>query len=358
MQTNVSIWIGIKSFSLSLEEKRAIEEGFISGVLLFKRNIESLSQLWELCQEIHSLRPAPIIAIDREGGEVDRLKHLPEYPLWPSPAELARVCSLKEIEKTALYMSQEIRDLGICVNFAPCVDIPSVCNPLFKGRLWGKNSKSISEKAIAWLKGVKKAGLASCAKHFPGHGGVKEDSHFELPVDQRKFEILKNRDILPFQEMITEKVDMIMTAHVLYPEVDALHPATLSSFFLQKGLREKMSFSGLIVSDDLDMKALYKANTSLPQVMVQALEAGVDILLKCSPCANGWEWVEEFKEALSQKKIDREQIQKNKAREIRISQFRQQYSHIKPCSSFKGLKKRSQSFGNWCDELHKRIESI
>ena len=359
MKTDFSVWMGIKGLSLSQEEKKSLEERFISGVVLFKRNIESLSQLWELCREIHSLKSAPFIAMDREGGEVDRLKHLPDYPLWPAPAELSQVCSLEEIEKTAFYMSQEMRDLGICLNFAPCVDIPSVYNPLFKGRLWGKEEKQISEKAIAWLKGLKKAGLAACAKHFPGHGGVKEDSHFELPIDQRNFEILKNKDILPFQKMIAEKVDMIMTAHILYPKVDSLHPATLSSLFLQKVLREDMSFSSLIVSDDLDMKALYRAEISLPQVMVQALEAGVDILLKCDPCVNGWAWIEQFKEALSQNKGAREQLNKqNKERKLRISEFKQKYSHIKPCSSFKALKTRLQPFGNWCDELHKKIESL
>ena len=155
--------------------------------------------------------------------------------------------------------------------------------PSLKADYGEDTPEEISKKARAYFYGLKKAGLAACAKHFPGHGGVREDSHIKLPVDHRDFKALYAHDLIPFQKMIVAGVEMIMSAHVLYPKMDSVKPATLSSFFLEKTLRKKMGFQGLIVSDDLDMKALYEKDFSLPEVMVQALCVGVDILLKCEP---------------------------------------------------------------------------
>ena len=346
------IWAGIKGVHLSEEEKKSIQELGISGLILFKRNIESLSQLFELCREIHSLNPPPLIMIDREGGAVDRLKHLPEFPSWPAPSKLAELCTLEEIEKIAFYMSREIKALGICINFAPCVDVPSMYNPLFEGRLWGDTPEEISKKARAYFYGLRKAGLAACAKHFPGHGGVTEDSHLKLPVDQRDFKMLYTHDLVPFQKMIAAGVEMIMSAHVLYPKMDPIRPATLSSFFLENILREEMGFKGLIVSDDLDMKALYDKGFSLPEVMAQALCAGVDILLKCEPYLEWKALVEEVKLILSRKKVETNELE---LKRVRLEKFKQKYAAIKPVSSFNQLKEivADSESQKWCEKLNK-----
>ena len=347
------IWTGIKGLSLSEEEKKNIKEWDISGLILFKRNIESLSQLFELCREIHSLEPAPLIMMDREGGSVDRLRHLSDFPSYPAPARLAELCSLEEIEKTAFYMAREMKALGICINFAPCVDVPSVSNPLFEGRLWGGFPEPISRKALFYFQGLKKAGVAACAKHFPGHGGVREDSHLQLPEDQRDRETLYRCDLLPFQKMIEAGVEMIMSAHVLYSKVDALMPATLSAVFLKEVLREKMGFQGLVVSDDLSMKALYSKNFSLPEVMVQALCAGVDVLLNCEPVWDIPAVIEEVQLRLSRKKTDTDEVG---LKQDRIEQFRKKYGAVKPVSSFKQLKKivACPKAHKWCKNLNER----
>lgn len=344
------IWAGIKGNNLSVEEKRNIQG--ISGLILFKRNIESLAQLFELCREIHSLDPPPLIMMDREGGTVDRLKHL-DFPSWPGPAQLAKVCTLEEIEKTAFYMAREMKALGICINFAPCVDVPSVENPLFKERLWGDVPEEVFQKARAYFHGLRKAGLAGCAKHFPGHGGVTEDSHLKLPVDHRDFKWLA-KDLFPFRKMIEAGVEMIMSAHVLYSGVDASKPATLSSLFLEKILREELKFQGLIVSDDLDMKALYNEDLSLPEVMAQALFAGVDILLKCEPYTDWEKLIEEVELILCRKKIRENQLELKK---IKVEKFRQKYAAIKPVSSFEEFKKivAATDSQEWCQQLRKRI---
>ena len=341
------IWSGIRSLCLSKDEKKSLQKLKISGVILFKRNIESLKQLFELCREIHSLKPAPLIALDREGGPVDRLKHLPEFPPWPAPEKVATVCSLEEIKKTGYYMGREMKALGMSVNFAPCVDVPSVENPLFKGRLLGTDYQNITQNALAYLQGLHKAGIAACAKHFPGHGAVKEDSHLELPVDNREFTDLKE-DLLPFQRMITGGVDMIMSAHLLYPKVDPRRPVTLSRIFLRKLLRNKMGFPGLIISDDLDMKALKKYSST--RVMFYALKGGVDILLKCEPADLG-----ELYERLHQA-LEKQNIQDIDLKLKRLKIFQQKYKGIKPVPSLAQLKKvlSEPKVHTWCKELESR----
>ena len=251
------LWMGIKGLSLSEEEKTSIQKNEISGLILFKRNIESLSQLLELCREIKSLKPAPLIMMDREGGMVDRLCHLPDFPAWPEPAWLSHHCSPEQIQQTALYMASEMKALGICLNFAPVVDTlsfqlnptglekgkgkgvadeglshsmvdkkhessgtTSIKSSLLKGRLWGSTPEQVSRNALAWIKGFAQAGIASCVKHFPGHGGVTEDSHKTLPIDKRDLGILKKYDLIPFQKTISAGVDMVMTAHVAFPSIE------------------------------------------------------------------------------------------------------------------------------------------
>ena len=311
MKTGALVWSGIKTFSLTSSEKKNIEQQKISGLILFKRNIKSLRQFYELCKEIYFLKHKPLIAIDREGGLVDRLKHLPEFSDWPQPEVLARTCSLREIKQTAFFIGRPLSALGVFVNFAPCFDIPLVKSPLFKGRLM------TSKKALAFTTGLKKAGLAMTAKHFPGHGGVLKDSHKTLPIDANSLQEIKRTHLPPFKLAIKKGLDLIMTAHVLYPSCDKNHPATISPFFLKKLLRKELKFKGLIVSDDLDMKALNKR--SLKQNVLLALKAGGDVLLKCQPGLNNFriaEWIK--KEALKDKHF--EQDVKDKIKRVKVFQ--------------------------------------
>ena len=339
-------WIGIKGLSLLAEEKKQILEFNISGVILFKRNIQSLPQLFELCQELHSLKSPPLIILDREGGKVDRLSHLPEYFLTPSPEDQAIFFSEKEIEEWSYLQAQDLKDLGIHINFAPLVDVLSVPSLLFKGRTWGKSPKEVSKNSQACFRGIKRAGLNPCAKHFPGHGGVREDSHLELPVDHRSFKDLKKWDLKPFEDMIYEGVEMIMTAHVLYPLVDPHYPASLSPHFLKKVLRKELNFKGLIISDDLDMRAL---SYSMSQIIEQALLAGTEILLKCKPAEDLAELIEEVEKNLSVS-LKKELITKlNKLKSFKNS------CYFSPVSSLDHLKKGLQERETHKQKLLKKL---
>ena len=313
IQTGSLLWMGIAGESLLAEEKQFIEKEKISGVVLFKRNIKSFQQLFELCEELHHLRPPPLIALDREGGPVDRLRHLEKAPLWPAPRKLAGA-SLGEIQHSAFLMGREMRALGIDINLAPALDVEWVFSDLFKDRLWGSSPLEVIRKSRAFLTGLHRAGLLSCVKHFPGHGGVREDSHITLPVDKRPLSRLQQMDIAVFRPLL-KKAPLLMTAHVLYPAWDVWNPATLSACILQE-LRQKLQFSGVIVSDDLDMKALrqlppprwacnWPSHVRLP---LSALKAGVDILLKCQSSQEMREWPALIRHALKQGSLSLKQV--------------------------------------------------
>ena len=343
------IWMGIKGLSLSEEEKTGIQKYGVSGLILFKRNIESLSQLFELCREIKSLNPAPLIMMDREGGLVDRLRYLPDFPPWPEPAWLAHHCSLEKIQQTAFHIACEMKALGICLNFAPVVDVPSVKSTVLEGRVWGDSPKEVSQKALAWMRGFSQAGIGSCVKHFPGHGGVSEDSHFKLPIDNRDLETLEKYDLIPFQKAIEAGVSAVMTAHVAYmsievsaayggdnqPDIISPLPATFSPHLLKKVLRGQMGFSGLVVSDDLDMKAVSVTNDSESTIMNHVLCSGVDIVLKCEPPQDLLAFLEKAFSGYKYRIVEPQEVDK---KIDRLRQFQQKYASIQPVAQFKELK--------------------
>ena len=354
IKTGNLIWSGIQGESLSTDEKQWIQKEHISGLILFKRNIHSLAQLYELSREIKSLNPTPLLVIDREGGSVDRLKHLPEMPDWPAPEDLAKVCTLEEITKTGFFMGLELKTLGFDVNFAPVWDCLSVKTipPLFQKRLLGQNPQTLIPKALAFMKGLKRAGLAGVAKHFPGHGGVSEDSHFQLPTDNRTQEEFLKKDLIPFEKAIRSGVELIMTAHVMYPCWDKNCPATFSDIILKNLLRKKMNFPGLIITDDLDMKAL--KDFSLKQILINLFKADGDIALKCCLDKDTFSMPEWIRETISKKKMD---LQTMESKIKKVLHFKTRFQKAEKLSFSqwqKQLVKNSES-QLWCRKLNKRL---
>ena len=270
MKPGSVLMIGLQGLSLSKQEKHFLISEEIAGVILFKRNIQDFKQLFELCQELKSLNL--LIGIDMEGGLVDRLKHIPDAWPWPSAEELVKK-NPEEIFCVGMALGQHLRALNIDINFAPVLDISRVESSVLKTRTYGKTAKQVCFFALPFLQGLKQAGVHACLKHFPGHGAVREDSHKELPEDDRD---LENLDIKPFEVFI--EAPLIMTAHIKYPKVCSL-PATLSPRFLQDVLRKKLQFKGVIVSDDIDMHAL--KNFPKPEIYLQALKAGCNLILCC-----------------------------------------------------------------------------
>ena len=347
------IWTGLKGPCLSYEEKKWIQKEEVSGIVFFKRNIHSLRQFYELCRELHGLTPPPLLAMDREGGGVDRLRTLREMPPWPSPEDMAGVCSLKEIQKTAFHIGKEMRALGLSVSLAPVWDHSSPLSPpsVLKGRLF-----SSPLQALAFARGLEQAGLPFVAKHFPGHGGVRGDSHAMCPVDSRSEKKLLE-DLVPFQMAVREGADLMMSAHILYPAWDKDNIATFSEKILTRILRKKMGFKGWVISDDLDMAGAGRG--SLEQKAISFLEAGGDIVLKCDPHFKSEE-LYPLPERLRQwGRRDRGNHQRLKLCVQRVRAFRRRFFNPPPGAFLslrgEGAIKNSKSHA-WCRNIVQRLK--
>ena len=280
------LMIGLSGPVLTSAEKDFIAKNDIGGVTLFGRNVQNPEQVFRLCSEIQDLaknqasRLPLFIAIDQEGGRVARIKT--PFTIWPAVANLGRKNSSSFSENFAFAMGTELRAVGINVDWAPCADV--LTNP--KNTVIGDRSVSTSaeicaEHVAAMIKGYSRSHVISCAKHFPGHGNTLLDSHEHLPIEDLTLERLRQSELLPFRSAIKADVPMIMTSHILYKSLDPQWPVTLSEKILQNILRNELEFAGLIVSDDLGMKAM-ASNYSAQEIPVRAIQAGVDVLLYCN----------------------------------------------------------------------------
>ena len=271
MQTGIFIMMGLQGAALTFEEKKLIEKEDIGGVILFKRNIESYQSLKQLCQNLRRLKTSSplIIAIDREGGVVDRLNHIRQLTSWPNLSTLKNLSS-KEIEETSQLLHLELRHLGINMNLAPCLDILHPQSHVLKGRAFSVNPLFVAYMARFFLQGAKRAGVLSCIKHFPGHGGVAEDSHHTRPIDLQPRGRM-DQAILPFRQAMACQAPSLMLSHILYPALDSVNVAPCSAPIVSHWLREELKFSGLILTDDMDMNAV----AGEPHFAQRALSVGV-----------------------------------------------------------------------------------
>ncbi len=262
--------------------KKLIQESKVGGIVLYNwaNNLENPEKVYKLCHGLQTLNPAKVpllIAVDQEGGLVCRLQK--GFSEFPGNASLGKTQDPKLSLKAAEYMGQEMQSVGINFTLSPVVDVNSnPKNPVIGIRAYGDDPKVVAQFAEAALIGYQKAGVISCLKHFPGHGDVSIDSHRALPVVSKSLEELLEVELYPFIKL-AKKASAIMTAHILFPQIDPKNPATLSSCILQGILRDKLGFEGVLVTDSLSMKGILQGHTSLEEVVFKAIEAGNDIVL-------------------------------------------------------------------------------
>jgi len=268
--------------SVPAEWRSLAREFDLGGATLFSRNIEAPEQLAELAGDIESLgRAAPAwVSVDQEGGRVARLKE--PFTRWPPMAVLGRAGSDALAERFGRALARELAAVGITLDFAPVLDIhTNPKNPVIGDRALAERADAVARLGTAIIRGLQAEGVAACGKHFPGHGDTTTDSHVELPVVEHPPERLRAVEFEPFRAAIREQVAFIMTAHVLVPAFDEERPATLSPAMVRTVLRDELRYEGVILSDDLEMKAI-TARLAVPSAAVQAIQAGCDALLICS----------------------------------------------------------------------------
>lgn len=330
------LMIGLQGLSLLKEEKDFIVSNNIAGVVLFKRNIQSFKQIYKLCLELKSLtKPSPLIAIDMEGGEVNRFSHLKKSYPWPPP-KILRTFKPHQIFVIAKAMARQLHALGIDINFAPVVDLPLMNNPLLTNRVFGNSKEEILKHASYFIEGLIAGNVIPCLKHFPGHGGVSKDSHKTLPKDNRQMKDLKSQfDI--FQTFFEKHPSCwIMTAHVEFPNIDK-KPATFSKVLLKTKLRNQQGFKGLLVSDDIDMKALKRF--SLGECFFQAMKGGCDLIITCQKKESPKEIIKYFEQNPHKKKTLQKEL---KLSSKKILEIRKKLSG--PLFDFKSVEKELSKF--------------
>lgn len=270
--------------SVPVELRSLAREFDLGGVILFGRNIEAPEQVAELAADCELLgRTTPAwVSVDQEGGRVARLKE--PFTKWPPMATLGRAGKGSEAlaGRFAKALADELLAVGITLDYAPVLDIhTNPKNPVIGDRALAERAEDVAKLGRAIIRALQDAGLAACGKHFPGHGDTSADSHFELPLVEHPPDRLRAIEFEPFRAAIAEEVAFIMTAHVLVPSMDGTRPATLSPEIVQKLLRDELRFDGVILSDDLEMKAV-SARYTVPEAAVDAIRAGCDGLLVCS----------------------------------------------------------------------------
>ncbi|WP_353573282.1 beta-N-acetylhexosaminidase [Candidatus Albibeggiatoa sp. nov. BB20] len=284
------LMIDLEGLTLTAEEQQLLKHPLVGGVILFSRNYESPQQLIELTSQISQIRQPPLlISVDHEGGRVQRFRD--QFSALPAMAQLGKHYehaprqAIQWTEQIGWLLAIELRAAGVDFSFTPVLDIDvldcagvSLSN-VIGNRAFHSDPQIVVTLAQALIKGLKKAGMGSVGKHFPGHGSVAADSHHEIPIDSRSLKEIQT-DLYPFKRLIQSGLSAIMPAHVIYNQVDE-QPAGFSHYWMQTVLRQHLRFQGVIFSDDLTMEGASVIGDISARVHC-ALQSGCDMVLICN----------------------------------------------------------------------------
>ena len=277
--------IGVAGTELTAQERDWLQYDACAGVILFKRNFASKTQVAELSAAIREAAPRPqLLCVDQEGGRVQRFQEgysaLPPLEGFGLIYAADPVRALALAEEHAWLMASEIRATGVDLSFAPVVDLGRG-NLAIGNRAFATEPDVVAEFTRAYVRGMHSAGMAATIKHFPGHGTVREDTHFDVAVDHRSLDVMRATDLVPFVAGIEARAEAVMLAHVTYPQI-APEPAGYSPYWINTILREQMGFRGVVFSDDIGMAAAFSAG-GIKQRIDAHLDAGCDVVLVCHP---------------------------------------------------------------------------
>ncbi len=344
MKTDISqkvghlLMVGIQGQTLDSASKDFLSEIRPNGVILFARNIESPKQIGELNHDLQEfalnigLDPL-FIAVDQEGGRVRRL--LEPFSEFPPSWEMAKSSSPEDsVRDFAFRTATELRLAGFNLDFVPVLDVVNenvdLKSTVIGDRSFGGNPETVAHLGNIVTHEMRSQGVIPCAKHFPGHGATTVDSHFDLPVDERSLQDLEARDLIPFKQAVQNKIEMIMTAHVLFPKLDPDNPATMSCRILDNLLRKRFGYEGIIITDDLDMGAVSKSYPT-DTCVVESFNAGADILLICNSQDKALAALAALRNAIRNRQIDTHQVSVSIKR---IESLKRKFNgSFRPCDS-------------------------
>ncbi|MEH2066787.1 MAG: glycoside hydrolase family 3 protein [Nostoc sp.] len=325
--------VGISSNTLCEEDKRTLSELKPIGVIFFAKNFLDgtpyevwLEKFKELNNQIrqYAERDSMFVTLDHEGGRVVR----PPLPITRFPYALLLRSHAYEVAKATAV---ELKSLGINLSWAPVADIFShPNNPVIGPRAFGSTPETAAQGACDYYLGLRDSGIIGCAKHFPGHGDTSQDSHIELPILNLTLEELRLRELIPFKSLIEAQIPLVMTVHILFPKIDADVPATLSQAILKNILRKELGFEGVVVSDDLDMKAISDMFTQAGTVE-RSFNAGCDLFIvsrniNSSSIERTYQIAEDFINSLSNGSLDESVVEAARERIEKLLAITPQYS--------------------------------
>lgn len=277
------LMIDLEGPEISKDEIELLKHPLVGGVIHFSRNFVSTDQLRQLNKQIKQASPRCMIAVDQEGGRVVRFKTgfstLQPMHYFGELYDKNPVDAFDKLRQQILLMAAELQSVGVDFSFVPVLDLHWGVSSVIGDRSFHEDPAVVASLAEVLIKALHTVSMPAIGKHFPGHGAIKEDTHFEMAQDTRSFEVISATDMQPFSTLLGQ-LDGIMTAHVVYPEVDAL-PASLSSRWCDDLLRQSWHFDGLVFTDDLSMKGLAHVG-DIKQCAELALSAGADMLLVCN----------------------------------------------------------------------------
>jgi beta-N-acetylhexosaminidase len=322
--------VGFYGKSVTDDLRGLIARG-VGGVIYFARNVGTPAEVLELNRDIKANAGRPLLlAIDQEGGQVARLRQgFTEIPPMRAVGATGSAAVARDLGK---LIGRELRAVGFDMNYAPILDIDTnPQNPIIAARSFGRTPELVTELGLALAAGLQEVGVAACGKHFPGHGDTSQDSHLELPTLPHAMERLERVELAPFQAAAKAGIASFMTAHVIFEAVDAKYPATMSREVLTGILRQKLGYDGMVVTDDVEMKAIAD-NYGVEEAVLLGLQAGVDHFLCCHTAALAHQAIDAIVKAVESGKLSRDIL--NTATR-RFGAVRERYA--KPIGSPEGL---------------------
>jgi beta-N-acetylhexosaminidase len=316
--------LGFPGHTITPELRSIAREFDLGGVILFARNVVEPVQVLELATEARELRQElPLwVSVDQEGGRVARLRD--PFTVWPPMGVFARV-PMEQAEalarRFARALAAELEAAGINLDFAPVLDIhTNPANPVIGDRALGEQAEHVARLGRAIIETLQQEGLAACGKHFPGHGDTSTDSHHDLPLVEHPPDRIRRVELVPFRAAVEARVASIMTAHVLLPAFDEERPATLSPRIVDALLKRELGYDGLVLSDDLEMKAI-SGRYSIGDAAVRSIEAGCDAFLVCGThAATHIEALESIVHAVEQERLPATRVEDALARHRRVKE--------------------------------------